>query len=117
MAWLELAKDFKQFVLNHEEYNAQLISYGNPNNQAPMKTFIQERLASYLLATGDFVSVASRRAHARPVMKRIFPDGDADRKLFLLCDRLKRQYRTTKNKAFLDSFYLARQHIAFRRPY
>lgn len=117
LAWLEIAKDFKQFVQSHDEYNAQLISYGNPNNKAPMKTFIQERLASYLLATGDFVSVASRRAHTRPVMKRIFPDGEADRKLLLLCDRLKRLYRTTKNKAYLDSFYLARQNIAFTRPY
>ena len=117
LAWLELAKDFKHFITSHPNYNAQLISYGSPNNKAPMKTFIQERLASYLLASGDYVSVASRRVHAQPVMRRLFPHGEADRKLFLLCDRLKRLYRSTQNKAYLDSFYLTRQQIAFKQPY
>lgn len=117
MAWLDIAKDFKQFVGNHADYNAQLISYGNPNNKAPMKTFVQERLASYLLASGNYVSVASKRSHAQPVMRRLFPYGEADRKLFLLCDQFKRLYRSTQNSAYLDSFYLTRQQIVFKHPY
>lgn len=117
MAWFEIAKDFKQFVISNDEFNALLVSYGSTQNQAHMKTFIQERLASYLLATGDFRTIASSRLLTRPVMRRLFPQGDADRKLFLLCDRLKRLYRKTHNKAYLDSFYLARQQIAFMRPY
>lgn len=117
MAWFDIARDFKQFVLSHAEFNAQFVSYGSVLNQAPMKAFIQERFASYLLATGDYVSVTSTRMLARPVMCRLFPQGEADRKLFLLCDRLKRLYRKTHNKVYLDSFYLTRQQIAFIRPY
>ena len=117
MAWLEIAEEFKKFVSSHVDYNAQLISYGSLQNKAPMKAFIQERLASYLLAKGGYFTVASRRTLARPVMRRIFPQGEADRKMLLLCDQLKRLYRKTHNKAYLDSFYLARQQVAFKRPY
>jgi hypothetical protein len=117
LAWLAIAKDFKLFVANNADHNSLLISYGSAQNLAPMKAFVQERLASYLLATGDFVSVASNRTHLQPVMRRIFPQGEADRKMLLLCDCLKRLYRRTHNKAYLDSFYLARQQIEFMRPY
>lgn len=117
MAWLEIAKDFKQFVTLNDEFNTLLVSYGSAQNQAHMKTFIQERLASYLLATGDYFTITSTRLLTRPVIHRLFPHGDADRKLFLLCDRLKRLYRKTHNKAYLDSFYLTRQQITFKRPY
>ena len=108
---------FKQFVASNDEFNTLLVSYGSAQNQAHMKTFIQERLASYLLATGDYFTITSTRLLTRPVIHRLFPHGDADRKLFLLCDRLKRLYRKTHNKAYLDSFYLTRQQITFKRPY
>ena len=117
MAWLAIAKEFKQFVADQAHYNTQLISYGSLGNQVPIKTFIQERLASYLLATGDYVSVTSRQTHKQPVMRRLFPQGETDRKFFMLCDQFKRLYRSTQNKAYLDSFYMARQQIAFTQPY
>lgn len=117
MAWWAIAKEFKQFVAERSEYDTQLISYGSLRNQVPIKTFIQERLATYLLVTGDYVSVASRRTHKQRVMRRLFSQGEADRKLFLLCDQFKRMYRSTQNKAFLDSFYMVRQQIALTPPY
>lgn len=117
MAWLAVAKDLKQFVSSRADVNDLLISYGSLNHKAPMKAFMQERLASYVLAAGDFVSVASRRVHAQPVMRRLFPDGEADRKLFFLCDRFKHLYRTTQNKAYLDAFYFTRQNIRFEKPH
>ena len=117
MSWHQIATEFKHFVLSHPDFDSLLISYGSANNKAPMKAFIQERLASYLLATGNFVSVASRRTHKQPVMRRLFPHGEADRKLLLLCDQLKRQYRSTHNNAYLAAFYLTRQQISFSRPY
>lgn len=117
LAWLEIAKDLKQFVTDNADFNSQLISYGGHENLAPMKTFVQERLASYLLAKGHYITVASTRSHDQPVMRRIFPQGDTDKKLFHLCDHYKRLYRKTNNSAYLDSFYLARQQIAFQHPY
>ncbi len=117
LAWLLIAKDFEQFVTNNTGYNTLLISYGSHQNLAPMKTFVQERLASYLLAKGHYRTVASTRTHEQPVMRRIFPQGERDKKIFQLCDRYKRLYRKTKNNAYLDSFYIARQQIAFIRPY
>lgn len=117
LEWFEIAKEFKKFVANNVDYDAQLISYGSLQNQAPMKTFIQERLASYLLATGGYFTVASRRTLTQPVMRRIFPQGEADRKLLLLCDQFKRLYRKTNNKTYLDCFYLIRKQVSFNRPY
>lgn len=117
MAWMQIAKEFQSFVLTHETYNKELISYGSLHNQAPMKTFVQERLASYLLATGHYVTASTLRPREAPVIKRIFPEGESIRKILELCDKYKHLYRKTNNTAYIEAFYLARRQIKFSKPY
>lgn len=115
--WMNIAKDFQHFVANHPSYSSLLIHYGSPDNQAPMKTFVQERLVSYVLSMGDFVTASSLRPREVPVMKRIFPEGNSIKKILYLCDKYKHLYRKTKNTAYIEAFYLARKQIQLSKPY
>lgn len=117
LEWKAMADDLLAYVALHPEYDRQLTSYGSVAHQAPMKAFMQERMASYLLATSKFKTVVTTVPHKRPIFRRIFPDGEKDRKLLGLCDHFKRTYLETKNPAFLRAYQSTRKLIPFKKPY
>lgn len=117
MAWHALAKQLAHFFETHETLNSQLTYYGSIQNTTQVKTFVQERLATYLLATKDFKVVASTRAKLAPIFKKIFPEGEMARKSLELCDHFKRRYRATRDKTYLKAYLDSRQMIGFRHPY
>lgn len=117
LEWKAIADDLLAFIASHAEYDGLLTSYGSLSNKAPMKAFIQERLASYVLATSQFKTVASTVTHQPPIFRRIFPDGEKDRKLFSLCDHFKRKYLETKDPAYFHAYKSTRKLIHFKPPY
>ena len=117
LEWKAVADDLVAFVNAHPEYDHQLTSYGSASRQAPMKAFMQERLASYVLATSKFKTAVTTVTQQRPIFRKIFPDAEKDRKLFALCDHFKRTFLETRNPAFLKAYRSSRKLIRFKPPY
>jgi hypothetical protein len=115
--WHTLATQLAQFFETHKALNAQITYYGSIQNQLQIKTFVQERMASYLLTSQRFKVVASTRAMGMPIFKKIFPEGELVRKALELCDHFKRKYRFTGDRAYLDAYQASKKVISFRHPY
>lgn len=117
LEWHALAKQLAQFFESHDALNSQMTYYGSIQNKAQIKAFVQERLATYLLATKNFKVVASTRAKSAPIFKKLFPEGEMVRKTLELCDHFKRRYRATRDKTYLNAYLDSRKLIGFRHPY
>ena len=117
LAWQHLTEQMMAFANAHPSWGQQQVPYGRLENHQSIKAFLQERLASYVLATQPFRTAVCTRAHRQRIFERLFPSGEADRRLFALCDHFKRQYRKSANPAFLSAFMDTRKHIAFKHPY
>ncbi len=116
--WQNLAELFFDYV---EQQNAQSAyagetSYGIESNRYPIKTFIQERFASLLMASGSYQVVNIDQSHRAPIFGRLFDNSPDTRHALQTCDWLKRQYRQTLDDSYLDMYYKVRQAIRFRDP-
>jgi hypothetical protein len=116
--WQKLAEMFFNYV---EQQNSQSAfagdtSYGLESNRYPMKTFIQERFASLLMATGSYQIVNTDQSHRAPIFARLFDNSPDTRHALQTCDWLKRQYRQTLDSSYLDTYYKVRQTIRLRDP-
>lgn len=116
--WQSLAEAFFSYV---EQQSAQSAiagetSYGVASNRYPMKTFIQERFASLLLASGSYrVHSLDLSPHA-PIFARLFDNTSDTRRALQTCDWLKRQYRQTHDSSYLELYHKVRQTIRYRAP-
>ncbi len=116
--WLNLANRF--FEMAEADKNAmsgQLIrptSYGSKLNLAPMKTFLQERFATVLLAKGGFKTVALDQSSYAPIFTRLFNDDFRTRRLLQACDLLKQQYNLTRDNDYFSMYQKLRKQITFK---
>lgn len=79
-----------------------------------MKTFIQEKISSLLIATGSFnVVTMLNQEDSMPISKPLFCDDDEarTRQLLKTCDALKKQYRATQDDNYLRQYYETRNQI------
>ena len=98
--WLRIANLFFEYV----EHGDDLLSaaarskttYGTQNPILPMKTFVQERISSVIMAQGDFRVVNYDLSAIFPIFPKLFVDGLKTRRLLQTCDLLKQQYVTIK---------------------
>lgn len=113
--WLVIADQFFDFVESNQypDFN-QTTSYVLQSNQLPIKTFIQERFASVILALGDFKVIAVDQSQLAPIFTLFFNDNFDTRRLLQTCDVLKEKYCDTKDEEFLNMYYKIRQHIELR---
>jgi hypothetical protein len=115
--WKYIANKFFSYIKENEEnLDVTLTSYGNKNNQYPIKTFVQERFASLILKPNKFKVIAIDQSFGSSVYKRIFQDSEQTKELLRKCDFLKNQYRTTSNPQFLKDYYVMRSKIKFTAP-
>jgi hypothetical protein len=114
-AWQKLAEAFFQYVEvdGHLDGNMKT-TYHSADQEAPMKTFIQERLASLVLATGQYEVVAFDRSANAEVNTNIFQDNYLTRKSLSVCDFMKTKYRATGDEDFLNMYRKLRAQIPFR---
>ena len=102
-AWLLLADAF----FNYAEAGADALgatTYGDYTDLFPMKTFIQERFVSLLLAGGNFTSTAYDFSEATPVFTQVFGDHPQARRWLQSCDVLKQQYAKTQDLDYLQAY-------------
>lgn len=94
-----------------------LTSYGSIANQAPMKAFIQERLASVVLSNSEFAVISPDFSQSAPIFERIFSNDPKTRRMLQTCDLLKENYCNTNDASFLEMYKKIRSEIRFRKPY
>ena len=119
LTWLEWAQQcftyFETIAPQKEGYQHDT-AYGMAHNRYPMKTFIQERLASLVLATGDFITVSADRSSEAPIFNRLFSDTLKNRRLLQACDLMKQLYRKTNKSDYLNMYWQLRQEVAYTPP-
>ena len=117
LAWQSLAHSLRTFVQAQPQWHDRQVPYGQLSNSQPLKAFLQERLASYLLVTQPFEVAVCTHAHDVPIFRRLFPRGEEERRLLTLCDRFKHAFRQTRQAAFLEAYAQTRGQIETVPPY
>jgi hypothetical protein len=116
-AWLKLADALFEFVEHSDDPAAEALraptAYKGASDALAMKIFIQERLASVVLAIGDYrVATIDTSDSRRP--PGLLPPR-ALRSLQTL-DVLKGEFRRTGDGAFLEAYRKLRASIPMRPP-
>jgi len=117
--WLELATVLFDFVENGERSGnnsparelSGTTSYGSVRYQTPMKTFVQERLPSVILAQNRFRTRVLDTSHVLHLFERLFDEHPRTRRLLHACDTLKREYLESGDPKVLDSYWKVRSLI------
>ena len=116
--WLSLANFlFSYFECGNVPSSKQtsaLTTYGSDETLAPMKTFIQERLASVLLASEKFRVLAADISGNLPVFDRLFFENSRTRHLLYTCDIMKQEYCSSKDVRYLEMYRKIRDLVPFR---
>lgn len=90
-------------------------SYGNPQNLQPMKVFIQERLATFLLLKGGYKVIAPDQSATGQIFPLLFNSDFRTRRMLQACDLMKTRYRETSDAEYLRMYWKIRQGISYRR--
>jgi hypothetical protein len=77
-----------------------------------MKTFIQERLAAIILATGNFRVFSPDQSLCGPITTTFFINNDRTRKLLKACDLMKSFYRENLDESYLKMYWILRKNIS-----
>lgn len=113
--WLLLAEMFfnvaEQGDIPELTYNT---SYVSPENQTPIKTFIQERLSSVILSSSSFKTLSIDQSMTGEIFTMLFDDDIGTRRRLQTCDLLKEMYLKTNNKEYLNVFFNIRKDIKIK---
>jgi hypothetical protein len=114
--WLVMADRFYELVENQTSELAaslrSLTNYKNIASEAPMKTFIQERMPAIILAENKYRIAVFGNA-AFPV-SRLFTEDRFASGLLQTCDVLKQKYTQTGSQKYLDMFNEIRGFLSLR---
>ena len=113
--WKKIAEHFFEYIENNPKYQVTT-SYGSIQNQFPMKTFVQERLASFILSTETFKVLSPDQSFTAPIFTRLFPDDVKTRRLLQVCDLMKAKYRDTSDEKYLEMYWKIRGDIQYSNP-
>ena len=112
-AWLNLANSFYEYVEDGKNKNALAIQnetrYGA--RQAPMRAFIQERLAAILTQTEKY-RIATLDTSTSAAISDLFHADVRARRLLQVCDLLKQDFTRTFDKSYLALYEQIRGLIA-----
>lgn len=115
VAWQIIAEQFFEYVENNLEHQSSS-SYGSLETQLPMKAFIQERLASLVLAKETFRVLSPDQSFTAPILTRLFPDDVGTRRLLQCCDLMKTKFREKNDNKYLDIYWKIRGDIRYSNP-
>jgi hypothetical protein len=118
--WLMIADEFFDLIENHSSDISmalkQKTSYGTFANQAPIKTFIQERLPAVILSRHRFRTSTLNTSETFPIFDRLFNIDRTTRGVLQTCDLLKQKYCETGDARFLGLFQDVRLLISTKFP-
>ncbi len=113
--WLYFADKLFDLCENNQEFGQVLrahTTYGP--RQVPFKVFIQERLASVLLANEDFVTVLPDQSQTGAIFEALFFTDLRTRQLLQTCDVLKGQYCISGDMDYLQAYKKLKQLITIK---
>lgn len=114
--WLTIANLFFESVENGVISGMENdTSYVIPENKTPMKTFIQERLASVILYQGGLKVLSLNRSDTDPVFELLFNNDSTTRQLLKTCDLMKERYIKTNEKDYLSVYHKIRESIEIKQ--
>ena len=105
--WRKIAEYFFDYAENNPQYQI-LTTYKLLENPAPMKTFIQERLTSIILATGNFTMLSPEIGRD---CRALSADGFKTVLLLQFCDLMKSKYRDSTDEKYLEMYWKIRAEI------
>ena len=118
--WLRLANALFELVEAAQSPLGKALgattSYGVRDSPFAMKTFVQERLAPVLLASGPYRVASADLSSHTPVFEALFPNDNRTRRLLKACDAMKIEYALAKgrDRSYLDMFVKLRSSIPLR---
>lgn len=117
--WLSLADRLFEMAEEGMAADAELLasrtSYGLTGRLAPMKAFVQERLASLVLGMGDFRIEVLRNNDEFPLNDALFAESETTRQMLRSADLLKQAYCTLGDYRYLAQYRALRSTIPTRR--
>ena len=117
--WRAIAEKFWDYVEHDPTADPLMrgsVAYGTAESQAPFKAFVQERLASIVLATGRFRVNCADASHWAPIYTRLFHDDPGTRQALRRCDLLKQHYTASGDVRYLQQYHETRRGITLRVP-
>lgn len=112
MKWKKIAELFFEYVENNSHLQGTT-SYGSVEHQYPMKTFVQERLASLILSTEKFKVLSPDQSLSAPIFTAMFPEDPRTRRLLQACDLMKSKYRESTDEDYLKMYWKLRDQIQY----
>ena len=114
--WLILADALFEIAEQEQDEYArglsELVYYGG-RPEAPMKVFVQERLATLILATQNF-KVAAYDTSYGPLCLDLVQDNEYFRADFLACDAFKIAYTESQQPTFLRAYEKKREELELK---
>jgi hypothetical protein len=117
-SWRVWAEKFWDYVENSPERDTRLQTkthYPDEPSGLPMKTFVQERFASVLLATHPFRVLYPDNSDLVKIFAQWSAVNGSVRAHLMSCDLLKCKYLETGDASFLDMYYKIRAYITRTR--
>ncbi len=114
MAWREIAEQYFAFVESDEKYQIKT-KYGLTQNHYAMKTFIQERLATLVLANGNFRVSCTHQSLTGPFFTGPIPADPKNRRLLEVCDLMKSKYREKSDLEYLKMYWKIRADVTIHK--
>lgn len=116
--WLPIANSFFAYVEDSNNAQSGAIKastfHGYPWKKTPMKTFIQERFASVLLALGEFRVAAIDLSADAPLTPYLFEIDPRTRRRLQACDVLKQAYCASVDQDYLSAYRKLRALVPVR---
>jgi hypothetical protein len=110
LEWFYIAEMFFQYIESDSELNLNT-TYGSSSEVAPLKTFIQERFPSLILAPGKYRVINLDQSQNTPLFNRLFNDDAATRRLLICCDIMKKNFRINFDQRYLDMYWAVRKQV------
>jgi hypothetical protein len=108
--WMKIAESFFEYAEISEKHKV-FTTHKGISNVYPMKVFIQERLASVVLATGAFQVYSPDQSLHGPINPLFFISCDQTRRLLQSCDLMKSCYRESIDEAYLKMYWTLRKNM------
>lgn len=117
--WKVLAELFFSYVEEGRFKNtlsSQNTDYGSKGRQYPIKTFIQERFASLILAQKKYKVIMPDQSISGPIFSKLFVNDVGTRRALIACDLLKKKYREENDAEILKLYWKIREGIGYTPP-
>ena len=114
LAWQDIAEQYFAFVESDEKYQIKT-KYGYTQNHYAMKTFIQERLATLILANGNHRALCAHQSLSGPFFTGHISANPKNRRLLEACDLMKSKYREKSDVEYLNMYWKIRADVHIRK--